>query len=89
MRLAKSAQVVFTPLADGTGVLLNVDTLVYYSTNTTAAALWQQIDSGAAPTLEDLLKYTCNRYDVDEVRARHYVTDFVHRLAEYQMIRLD
>lgn len=89
MRLAKAAQTVFTPLADSTGVLLNVDTLVYYSLNRTAVALWQQIDSGASRSLEDLVQHTCSNFEVDEVRARHLLSEFVGRLAEYGMIRVD
>jgi hypothetical protein len=77
MRIEKIAQTVFTPLADGTGVLLNLDTLVYCKLNRTAAALWQEIDSSAAYTLDDLVHY-----------AHQFLREFVARLAEFKMIRI-
>jgi hypothetical protein len=88
MRIEKNAQTVFTPLADGTGVLLNLDTLVYYRLNPTAAALWQEIDSGGAHTLDDLVHHTCEKYDVDDLRAHQSLREFVARLAELKMIRV-
>ena len=87
MRIEKTAQTVFTPLADGTGVLLNLDTLVYYRLNRTAAVLWQEIDSGTANTLDDLVHHACESYDVDGPHAYEFMRDFIARLAELKMIR--
>jgi len=86
MRIEKNAQTVFTPLADGSGVLLNLDTLVYYRLNRTAAALWQAIDSAAACTFDDLVRHACEKYDVDELHAYPLLREFVARLAEFKMI---
>jgi len=88
MRIERTTQTVFTPLADGTGVLLNLDTLVYYRLNRTAAALWQEIDSGAALSLDDLVQHTCETYEVDDQHAHESLGEFVTRLAEFKMIRL-
>jgi hypothetical protein len=88
MRIEKTAQTVFTPLADGTGVLLNLDTLIYYRLNATASALWQQIDSGAASTLDDLVFHTCEMYEINLERADAALREFVTRLAEFKMIRV-
>ena len=88
MRIEKTAQTVFTPLADGTGVLLNLDTLAYYRLNATACALWQEIDGGAASTLDDLVFHTCEVYEVDLERADAALREYVSRLAEFKMIRL-
>ena len=88
MRIEKTAQTVFTSLADATGVLLNLETLVYYRLNATACALWQQIDSGLASTLDDLVFRTCEMYEVDLERADASLREFVTRLAEYKMIRM-
>ena len=88
MRIEKTAQTVFTPLADGTGVLLNLDTLIYYRLNATACALWQELDSGAASTFDDLLFHTCEVYEVDLERADASLREFVTRLAEFKMIRV-
>jgi hypothetical protein len=88
MRIEKTAQTVFTPLADGTGVLLNLDTLVYYRLNRTATVLWQEIESSAAYTLDDLVHHTCEKYEVDDLRAHQSLREFVDRLAEFKMIRI-
>ena len=88
MRIEKTAQTVFTPLADGTGVLLNLDTLGYYRLNATACALWQEIDSGAASTLDELIFHACEVYEVDLERADASLREFVARLAEFKMIRV-
>jgi hypothetical protein len=88
MRIEKTAQTVFTPLADGTGVLLNLDTLVYYRLNRTAAALWQEIESRAAYTLDDLVHHACEKYEVDDLPAHQSLREFVARLAEFKMIRI-
>jgi Coenzyme PQQ synthesis protein D (PqqD) len=88
MRIEKSSQTVFTPLADGTGVLLNLDTLAYYKLNRTAAALWQEIDSGSARSLDDLVQHTCEKYDVDDQHAHTALGEFLTHLAEFKMIHL-
>jgi Coenzyme PQQ synthesis protein D (PqqD) len=88
MRIEKSSQTVFTPLADGTGVLLNLDTLVYYKLNRTAVALWQLIDNSAAPTLDDLVRHACETYEVNDQEAHQSLGEFINRLAEFKMIRL-
>jgi hypothetical protein len=88
MRIEKTAQTVFTPLADGTGVLLNLDTLVYYRLNRTAAALWQEIESSAVYTLDDLVHHACEKYEVDDLRAHQFLREFVARLADLKMIRV-
>jgi len=82
----KSSPAVFTKLDDGTGVLLNLDTLCYYSLNRTGATLWQQIESSEAFTLDDLLRSTCDRFDVDEAAARKEIDAFVERLRQFHMI---
>ena len=88
MRIERNSQTVFTPLADGTAVLLNLDTLNYYKLNATAATLWQEIDSGAALTLDDLVRHACEKYDVDDQRAHESLGEFLTRLADLKMVRV-
>ena len=88
MRIEKIAQTVFTPLADGTAVLLNLNTLAYYRLNRTAAVLWQEIDSGTADTFDELIQQTCEIYEVDSGRADAPLHEFVTRLAEFKIVRL-
>jgi hypothetical protein len=42
MVIEKASQTVFTPLADSTAVLLNLNTLLYFKLNRTGAAVWKQ-----------------------------------------------
>lgn len=79
---------VFTPLDDGTGVLLNLETLFYYNLNRTGVALWQEIDRSQAPTLDVLVAATCKRFDVPEDGARREIVAFVERLEEFKMVRI-
>ena len=88
MVVEKSPQTVFTPLDDGTGVLLNVETLFYYGLNQTAVALWHEIERSNPPTLDALVQVTCQRFDVDEDAARPEIVAFVRRLQEFKMVRL-
>ena len=87
MRIEKSSQTVFTPLADGTGVLLNLDTLFYYSLNPTGSILWQEIEASKVLNFDDLLRSACERFDVDEASARPFISKFIERLEQFKMIR--
>ena len=78
----------FTPLDDGRAVLLNLETLFYYRLNRTGAILWQQIEESKSIMLEDLVRGTCERFDVDEEGARRSVSSFVERLEEYKMVHI-
>jgi hypothetical protein len=88
MLVEKSPLTVFTPLDDGTGVLLNLETLFYYSLNRTGVALWQEIERSSPPTADLLVDSICKRFDVDEEGARRGIVAFVTRLAEFKMVRV-
>lgn len=88
MHIEKSSQTVFTPLADGTGVLLNLETLFYYNLNRTGSVLWQQIEAGKVLTLDDLLCSAHEQFDVDEASARELISGFVKQLEQFKMITI-
>lgn len=88
MRIEKASPTVFTPLEDETAVLLNLNTLFYYSLNRTGAALWQQIETAQAITDDDLTSAVCERFDVDEAIARQTVQAFLEKLEQFKIIRL-
>jgi hypothetical protein len=88
MLVEKSPQTVFTVLADGTAVLLNLETLFYYELNRTGAVLWQEIEGNSPPTVEQLISAVCDRFDVNEEGARPGIMAFVSRLAEFKMVRI-
>ena len=87
MIVEKSPLTVFTPLDDGSGVLLNLETLFYYNLNRTGVALWQEIERTNAATLTGLIESTCKRFDVSEEGARRDIVEFIDRLKEYKMVR--
>jgi hypothetical protein len=88
MVIEKASQTVFTPLADSSAVLLNLNTLLYFKLNRTGAAVWKQIEEWQILTLEDLVKSVCERFEVGEAEAREFIRQFVGRLEEFQMIRI-
>ncbi|HEU4390643.1 MAG TPA: PqqD family protein [Blastocatellia bacterium] len=88
MVIEKLPAAVYTPLDDGTGVLLNLDTLVYYSLNRTAAAVWQRIQEGKPVAFEDLVRRLVESYEVTETDARRHLGEFVDRLDRFSMIRV-
>ena len=87
MRVEKSSLTVFTPLDDGTGVLLNVDTLLYYSLNRTAVTLWKEIEARSPLVPNDLIPTLCERFEVDQEAARREITSFIEKLQELKILR--
>ncbi|MBI3652798.1 MAG: PqqD family protein [Acidobacteria bacterium] len=88
MVIHKAAATVFTPLDDGTGVLLNLDTLLYFTLNRTGAHLWKLLEEVQSVSLDDLVMLTCERFEVSEAQARMSLLAFVDRLDNFHMIRL-
>lgn len=88
MRVEKLSLTVFTPLDDGTGVLLNVDTLFYYSLNRTAVALWKEIEANNSFTVNDLVPAMCERFEVDGEAARREIAAFFKKLEELKILRV-
>jgi Coenzyme PQQ synthesis protein D (PqqD) len=88
MQVEKASSTVFTPLADGTGVLLHLETLLYYSLNRTGAALWRLIEEKKLVPLEDLVDTTCEQFEVDHDEAQRTLKSFVEKLAELRMVRI-
>ena len=62
-----SENVVFTSLFDGTGVLLDLRTKLYYTLNETGRLIWEQLDRGLGP--EEIAKRLSEEYDVSPEEA--------------------
>lgn len=88
MQIEKVSSTVFTPLADGTGVLLHLETLLYYSLNRTGAAVWQLIEEKKQVRLEELVDTTCREFEVDHEEARQTLRPFVEKLVEFKMVQI-
>lgn len=89
MRVEKLAQTVFTALEDGTGVLLNLETLCYYKLNKTGAAAWRQIEAGAGSSLDEIAASISERFQVDRDAAQIDVRAFVEHLARFKVVRIE
>jgi len=88
MVVEKLSSAVYTPLEDGTGVLLNVDTLVYFSLNRTAATVWQLIEAQESPSFDDLTAIICEKFDVSASIAYQEVDSFVKKLEQLGVVHL-
>lgn len=62
-RFRASSRVIFTPLADGTGVLLDLDSKFYFTLNTTGVAVWRCLLDGDA-NVTRLAAELVERFDV-------------------------
>jgi len=89
MRVEKLSPTVFTQLDDGTGVLLNLETLAYYSLNRTAVSIWQRIENEPSVPIESLIQVTCDRFNVlDHAVVQREIEHFVGRLQQLRLVRL-
>jgi Coenzyme PQQ synthesis protein D (PqqD) len=88
MQTRKLSASVFTALPDGTGVLLNIETLLYFSLNRTGATLWQEIERADTTDLEQLVHCACEQFQVDQASAQKVVRGFVEQLAHLGLVRI-
>jgi len=88
MRAEKLSQTVFTPLEDGTGVLLNLGTLCYYNLNKTGAAVWRDIEARPGVSLDEIVASICEKFDVAADAAQIDARAFIEHLARFKMIRI-
>jgi hypothetical protein len=88
MVVEKLSSAVYTPLDDGTGVLLNLETLVYFSLNRTAAAVWQQIEAHKSSSFDELTALVCEKFDVSANTAHQEIVSFVRRLEQLGVVHL-
>jgi hypothetical protein len=88
MQVEKVSSTVFTPLADGTGVLLHLETLWYYNLNRTGAAIWQLIEEKKVVALEDLIDITCEQFEVEHRVAQQTLKSFLEKLVEFKMVQV-
>ena len=88
MRVERLSQTVFTPLEDGTGVLLNLETRCYYNLNKTGASVWRGIEAQGSISLDEIAAAICKQFDVAEDAARIDLRAFLEHLARFNMVRL-
>lgn len=84
-KFAARKRVLFTPLADGTGVLLDLETKFYFTLNRTGVVVWRSLEAGPedANTLSDTL---CDEFDVDADTALDDVQNLLSDLVENSLL---
>jgi coenzyme PQQ synthesis protein D (PqqD) len=88
VKIEKASQVVYTPLEDGRAVLLNLDTLIYFSLNRTGATLWELISETGEIDEAQLVQSLCNRFEVETETAQREVSAFLDQLRQLKFVRL-
>jgi len=88
VKIEKASQVVFTPLDDGRAVLLNLDTLTYFSLNRTGATLWELIGGADGVEEKALVQTICDRFEVEIETAQREVSAFLEQLRQLKFVRL-
>lgn len=78
-------QVVFTPMDEEDGLLLHLDSKLYYSLNATGRLLWEGLSSGL--TGEDLARRLAAGYDVDSGQAEAEVRRFTDELLAERLLQ--
>jgi len=84
-KLKPHSQVVFTELADGTGVLLHLTTKFFFSLNPTSTFLWKLLAKGKI-TRDGLVKRLVRGYNVSKVRAQRDVDRFLTYLLNEELL---
>jgi len=88
MHVEKLASTVFTPLENGAGVLLNLNTLCYYNLNKTGVAVWKLLEEAKTVGLDEITRRICERFDVEQDAAQIDLKAFVEHLARFNMVTI-
>lgn len=72
-------RVIFTPLVDGDGVLLDLDTKFYFMLNRSGVEVWKQLTAGER-TVDALVGTVVDTFEVDAAVARQDVEALLEEL---------
>jgi Coenzyme PQQ synthesis protein D (PqqD) len=78
-------QVIFTPMDEEDGLLLHLDTKLYYSLNGTGRLLWEGLAGGL--TGDDLARRLSATYEVDAPQAVAEVRRFADELLAERLLQ--
>lgn len=85
-RYSCNRDVLFTQLDDGTAVLLNLGSGLYYTLNRPGVVVWKSLGQGASD-LPSLVERLCSTFDVDRVEAEREVIRLLGELKTDGLIR--
>ena len=83
--LKASDRVVLTTLADGTGVLLHLDTKFYFTLNKSGVAVWNCLEMAPTNVL-DLTELLVARFEVAHDQARADLNSLLVEMRNEQLI---
>jgi hypothetical protein len=90
MTTAKASnRVILTPLVDGTGVLLDLDSKCYFTLNATGVRIWQTMSGSEGATIEALTEMLVSEFDVSSDDARVDAVTLIDELAKESLASLD
>jgi len=69
-------------------LLLNLETLCYFSLNKTGVAVWREIEKGSPLSLDEITTLICERFDVGEAAAQIDARAFLEHLARFKTVRM-
>ncbi len=84
-QLRASDRVIFTPLVDGTGVLLDLDTKFYFTLNPTGVEVWAALSEGAQD-VDALVDRVTSKFAVDADTARADITELLRTLQDESLL---
>jgi len=88
LRYCLSRDVLFTQLDDGSGVLLNLGSGLYYTLNRAGVIVWKAVGEGESE-VSVLARRLCAAFDVDEVEAEREASRLLSDLQKDGLIRMD
>ncbi|MFT6398493.1 MAG: hypothetical protein ACJAYU_003251 [Bradymonadia bacterium] len=83
MNIAKASdRVILTPLVDGTGVLLDLDSKCYFTLNSTGVRIWQTMSASEEVTVDAITAMLVEEFDVSADSAREDTELLLAELAQ-------
>lgn len=87
LKLATKEQASFTELIENQeSIILDLESLYYYSLNAAGTLLWKQLRAGAATTVEELGEVLGTAFGLDQEQALTDSVKFVQALREHQLV---
>lgn len=87
-RFSPSRDVLFTQLDDGSGVLLNLGSGLYYTLNRAGVVVWQALAEGECDMLE-LGRRLCASFEVDAAEAEREAARLLGELRRDGLVRTE
>ncbi len=89
MKTAKASdRVILTPLVDGTGVLLDLDSKCYFTLNATGVRIWQTMSATEEIAIDAITEMLVAEFEVSEDAAREDAEILLEELAQESLATL-